>query len=116
MAQNPKQHGFVDNFKLILRVQIADISTRCSTHPQGKSEARCENDGNLKPWLLSLCAHAVQVWCRGRSLKAASASAAEVDPTPNFFMVAILVALSSTLIRVLSGLKILRGKQETWLD
>ena len=35
----------VDN--LMLGVQLADVSTRCSSHPQGKSEARCEIDGNL---------------------------------------------------------------------
>ena len=34
---------FVDN--LMLGVQLADVSTRCSNHPQGKSETRCENDG-----------------------------------------------------------------------
>ena len=28
-------------------VQLADVSTRCSSHPQGKSEVRCENDGNF---------------------------------------------------------------------
>ena len=39
------EDSFVDN--LMLGVQLADISTRCSSHPQGKSEARCENDGNL---------------------------------------------------------------------
>ena len=33
---------------LMFGVQLADVSTRiCSGHPQGKSEARCENDGNL---------------------------------------------------------------------
>ena len=37
--------SFVDN--LMLGVQVADVSTRCSSHPRGKSEARCENDGNL---------------------------------------------------------------------
>ena len=37
--------SFVDN--LMLGVQLADVSTRCSSHPQGKSEARCEIDGNL---------------------------------------------------------------------
>ena len=31
----------------MLGVQLADVSTRCSSHPQGKSEARYENDGNL---------------------------------------------------------------------
>ena len=36
---------FVDN--LMLGVQLADVSTRCSSHPQDKSEARCEIDGNL---------------------------------------------------------------------
>ena len=28
-------------------VKLADISTRCSCHPQGNSEARCENAGVL---------------------------------------------------------------------
>ena len=28
-------------------VQLADVSTRCSSHPQGKSEARCENAGEF---------------------------------------------------------------------
>ena len=31
----------------MLGVQLADVLTRCSSHPQGKSEVRCENDGNL---------------------------------------------------------------------
>ena len=31
----------------MLGVQLADVSTRCSSHPQGKSEARCEIDGNF---------------------------------------------------------------------
>ena len=44
----------------MLGVQLADVSTRCSSHPQGKSEARCEIDGNLWAWLLSLRAHAVR--------------------------------------------------------
>ena len=39
------EDSFVDN--LMLGVQLADVSTRCSSHPQGKSEARCEIDGNL---------------------------------------------------------------------
>ena len=26
-------------------VQLADVLTRCSSHPQGISEARCENAG-----------------------------------------------------------------------
>ena len=39
------EDSFVDN--LMLSVQLADISTRCSSHPLGKSEARCKNDGNL---------------------------------------------------------------------
>ena len=36
---------FVDN--LMLGVQLADVLTRYSSHPQGKSETRCENDGNI---------------------------------------------------------------------
>ena len=28
-------------------VKLADVSTRCSSHPQGKSEARCEKAGAL---------------------------------------------------------------------
>ena len=32
---------------LMLSVQLVDASTRCSSRPQGKNEARCENDGNL---------------------------------------------------------------------
>ena len=28
-------------------VKLADVSTRCSSHPQGKSEARCEKGGAL---------------------------------------------------------------------
>ena len=31
----------------MLGVQLANVSTRCSSHPQGKSEVRCENDGNF---------------------------------------------------------------------
>ena len=45
VAVEKQQRFFVDN--LMLGVQLADVSTRCSSHPQGKSEARCENDGNL---------------------------------------------------------------------
>ena len=29
-------------------VQLADVSTRCSSHPQGISEARCENVGAFR--------------------------------------------------------------------
>ena len=36
---------FVDN--LMLDVQLANILTRCSSHPQGKSEIRCENDQSI---------------------------------------------------------------------
>ena len=32
---------------LMYGVQLADVSTRCSSHPQGISEARCENAGAL---------------------------------------------------------------------
>ena len=66
------EDSFVDN--LMLGVQLADVSIRCSSHPQGKSEARCEIDGNLQAWLLSLRAHAVR--CRGPSTNAVGASAA----------------------------------------
>ena len=45
MLYRNKEDSFVDN--LMLGVQLADVSTRCSSHPQGKSEARCEIDGNL---------------------------------------------------------------------
>ena len=45
VAVNKQQRFFVDN--LMFGVQLADILTRCSSHPQGKSEARCENDGKL---------------------------------------------------------------------
>ena len=45
VAVEKQRRFFVDN--LMLGVQVADVSTRCSSHPQGKSEARCENDGNL---------------------------------------------------------------------
>ena len=31
----------------MLGVQLADVSTRFSSHPQGKSEVRCEIDGNF---------------------------------------------------------------------
>ena len=36
-----KRRFFVDNLKF--GVQLADVLTRCSSHPQGISEARCEN-------------------------------------------------------------------------
>ena len=45
MYRNNEDSEFVDN--LILGVQIVDVSVRCSSHPRGKSEARCENDGYL---------------------------------------------------------------------
>ena len=51
VAVEKQRTFFVDNFKLInmlmIGVQLADVLARCSSHPQGKSEARCENDGNL---------------------------------------------------------------------
>ena len=28
-------------------VKLADVSIRCSSHPQGKSEARCKKGGTL---------------------------------------------------------------------
>ena len=31
----------------MLDAHFADVSTRYSSHPQDKSEARCENDGNF---------------------------------------------------------------------
>ena len=40
-----QQRFFVDN--LMLSIQLADVSSRCSSHPRGKSEARCNNDGNF---------------------------------------------------------------------
>ena len=45
VAVDKQQRFFVDN--LMLGVQLANVSTRCSSHPQGKSEARCENYGNF---------------------------------------------------------------------
>ena len=27
----------------MIGIQLADVSTRCSSHPQGKGEARCQN-------------------------------------------------------------------------
>ena len=36
-----KRRFSVDN--LVIGVQLADVSTRCSSHLQGKGEARCEN-------------------------------------------------------------------------
>ena len=50
---------------LMLGVQLTDVSTRCSSHPQGISEARCENAG---AWMLRLRASAAR--CRGRSASA----------------------------------------------
>ena len=40
VAVEKQQRLFVDN--LMLGVQLADVSTRCSSHSQGKSEARCK--------------------------------------------------------------------------
>ena len=45
VAVENNEDSFVDN--LMLGVQLADVLTRCSSHLQGKSEVRCENDGNL---------------------------------------------------------------------
>ena len=45
VAVEKQRRFFVDN--LMFGVQLADVLTRCSSHPQGKSEAMCENDGNL---------------------------------------------------------------------
>ena len=36
-----KRRFSVDN--LVIGVKLADVSTRCSSHLQGKGEARCEN-------------------------------------------------------------------------
>ena len=36
-----KRRFSVDN--LVIGVQLADVSTRCSSHLQGKGEVRCEN-------------------------------------------------------------------------
>ena len=43
------------------RLQLADVSTRCSSHPQGKSEARCENAGNLDTRVLDRATRPVQL-------------------------------------------------------
>ena len=50
-----KRRFFVDN--LLFGVQLADVSTRCSSH----LEARCENAGYLQAWLMRLHAHTVGV-------------------------------------------------------
>ena len=41
MKQTKILCGYLDNYS----VKLANVSTRCSSHPQGKSEARCENAG-----------------------------------------------------------------------
>ena len=47
---------------LMLVIQLANMSIRCSSCPQGKTEASCEHDGNIIwAWILSLCAHASSV-------------------------------------------------------
>ena len=45
---------------LMLGVELANVLTRCFSHPRGKSEVRCENDGNLKAWLLNAEMHATR--------------------------------------------------------
>ena len=45
VAVEKQQRFFVD--KLMLGVQLANISTRCCSHPQGKSEVRCKKNGNF---------------------------------------------------------------------
>ena len=45
VAIEKQRRFFVDN--LTFSVQLIDVLTRCSSHPQGKSEARCENAGYL---------------------------------------------------------------------
>ena len=79
-----KRRFFANNMANCL-VKHADVSTRCSSHPQGKSEARCEKLVLLKAWLLRSHAHAAQ--CRGWSAGAISTSA--VAPAPSFFMFTI---------------------------
>ena len=46
-------------------VKHADVSTRCSSHPRGNSEARCEKVVLL--YRRGYCAHAHAAGCRGRS-------------------------------------------------
>ena len=45
VAVEKQRRSFVDN--LMLSVQLADVSTRCCSHPQGKSKARCKDDDNI---------------------------------------------------------------------
>ena len=63
-------------------VQLADVSTRYSSHPQGISEARCENAGALSAWMLRLHARAARR--RGRSASASVISAGVIGPSPQF--------------------------------
>ena len=62
-------------------VKLADISTRCSSHSQGKSEARCEKGGALIG-VATVLAHAHAAGCKGWS-------AGAVAPPPSFFIIAI---------------------------
>ena len=48
-------------------VKLADVSTRCSSHPQGKSEVRCEKGGALIGVATALarpCGWVQRVGCR----------------------------------------------------
>ena len=66
------EDSFVDI--LILGVQLADVLTRCSSYPQGKSEVRCKNDGNFYR-----CGSPVQ---RSKHYNVVGAGAARADPAP----------------------------------
>ena len=41
VAVDKKRRFSVDN--LVISVQPVDVSTRCSSHPQGNGEVRCQN-------------------------------------------------------------------------
>ena len=63
-------------------LQLADVSTRCCSHPQCKSEARCEDDGNLIGTVLGYVHTCGLVHRLG-----ANASITCADLLPSFFIV-----------------------------
>ncbi len=74
-------------------VKLADSLTRCSSRPQGKSEARCEM---LVLYRRGYCncvpmAHAVR--CRGRSAGTISASVVAPAPQLPFLLLSLLLLL-----------------------
>ena len=80
-----KQRRFFED-NLMFCVQLVDVSTKCSSHSQGKSEARCDNAGALQVWLLCLYSNAVQFRGQNACTNVISTGAFLIEFSLNFFM------------------------------